>query len=112
MPFSLLAGFACELSLKSAVFAINEDEPELRALGHNLMACYERAVNSGYIPTDAQRAGELVDVLHEAHIGHVFRYVPDVEVIEVPDPFGAADELSWLIADIEGQIDVWADLQA
>lgn len=112
MPFYLLAGFACELAFKSAVFAVHRDDRELRDLGHDLTACYERAVNVGYLPSDPTNTSELILALRQGHRGLEFRYVPDVETIEVPNMPGTVDAIDRLIADVEARIDVWADMQS
>ena len=112
MPFYFLAGFACELVLKAVVFRATQDERALRALSHDLRRCYEGAVEAGYLPADPAKIGALVEGLAETHSEFSFRYVPDVEVIHVPNKTVVFKTLAEMISEIESQVDVWADRQA
>lgn len=110
MPYYLLAGFAFELSLKAVILRTGSDHTRLRRLGHDLTAIGEAAVASGFVLDELGMTSEMIDRLSTVHKGLVFRYVPDVEVINLPSPARVLQTLSALLQHIEASFDVWCDL--
>lgn len=108
IPFYFLTGFSIELALKAVVLRVNNDQEELRNLKHDLRKALRSAEACG-LPFVAPEIHKMITRMSESHAGLSFRYIPDVESIDVVGP-GLLDALlARLLANIEGSIDVWED---
>ena len=106
LPYSFLAAFSIELVLKAAILSQTGDEDELRDLGHDIEKAFDRAVQLGYRIPDPM-IGLMVHKLGTYHRELTFRYLPDIEVVELLEPDFLMSTLSRFIDEIEEQFPVW-----
>lgn len=108
IPFYFLSGFAIELALKAVVLRVNADQRELRSIGHDLRKALNAAETCGLSELDPGMFS-MIARMSESHAGLAFRYIPDVEVMDMIGP-GLLDALlARLILTIESEFDVWED---
>jgi hypothetical protein len=108
IPFYFLSGFAVELALKAVVLRVNGDQRELFRIGHDLNAARVAAEACGMAPLDPDLF-QMVKRLSPSHADLVFRYIPNVECMEIIGPRLLDSLLERLIVGIEAEIDVWED---
>jgi hypothetical protein len=74
-PIYLLLGYGFELLLKSAFVAHGGDTNQLgnRGIGHDLTSALQAAEQQGF-RSDAPNLHEIINLLHEPHLAHQFRY--------------------------------------
>lgn len=106
VSYSFLAAFSIELVLKAAILSQTRDETELRTLGHDIERAFDRAVELGYRIPDPM-IGLMVHKLGAYHRELTFRYLPDVEALELMRPDFLMSTLSRFIDEIEEQFPVW-----
>jgi hypothetical protein len=108
MPFYLLAGFAVELVLKSAVqIGCYDNDRTIMKLGHDLSACYSAALAAGYKPSDEAFFRLVIDQLSPSHKLFQFRYVPEVDTIRVPSAKRTLDVVQRITEELESSLSVW-----
>src|SRR5690242_2528987 len=68
-----LMGYSFELLLKAAYVACGGKEKELRAIGHDLLSCLNRAEKAGS-QSKIPELRWIIEQLRTPHLGHQFRY--------------------------------------
>lgn len=93
--FYLLISFSLELLLKAVcMFGGVTHHQVKKKIGHDLHMAYTEAMQIGKVPRVMTPLGRLVLLLQEQHKTHVFRYMPDIPSLEVPDPIYCIDTLN------------------
>ena len=84
--FYLLAGFGVELGLKTLCLAAGAPESEVKAWRHDLGEAMQGAFRWGALPQVYSDVTWIVEQLQKGHEELLFRYTPDVAVVQVPEP--------------------------